>query len=103
MKKCAFVIGNSSSGIHEAATYKKPVINIGTRQNKRLKSFNILNADYNYRDIKKKIDICLNDKLFLKKIQNVKNLYGDGNSAKKIIEIIKKLNLKINTQKINTY
>ena len=53
LKKCTFVIGNSSSGIHEAATYKKPVINIGTRQNKRLKSFNILNADYNYRDIKK--------------------------------------------------
>ena len=79
------------------------MINIGTRQNKRLKSFNILNADYNYRDIKKKIDICLNDKFFLKKIQNVKNLYGDGNSAKKIIEIIKKLDLKINTQKINTY
>ena len=40
---------------------------------------------------------------FFKKIQNVKNLYGDGNSAKKIIEIIKKLDLKINTQKINTY
>ncbi len=103
LKKCAFVIGNSSSGIHEAATYKKPVINIGTRQNKRLKSFNILNADYKYRDIKKKIDICLYNKLFLKKIQNVKNPYGDGKSAKKIIKIIKKLNLKLNTQKVNTY
>tara|TARA_Y100000816_G_scaffold292618_1_gene289162 strand:+ start:8297 stop:9442 length:1146 start_codon:yes stop_codon:yes gene_type:complete len=103
LKKCTFVIGNSSSGIHEAATYKKPVINIGTRQNKRLKSFNILNADYNYRDIKKKIDICLYNKLFLKKIQNVKNPYGDGKSAKKIIKIIKKLNLKLNTQKVNTY
>ena len=103
LKKCTFVIGNSSSGIHEAATYKKPVINIGTRQNKRLKSFNILNADYNYRDIKKKIDICLYNKLFLKKIQNVKNPYGDGKSAKKIIKIIKKLNLKLSTQKVNTY
>ena len=53
LRKCSFIIGNSSSGIHEASTYKKPVINIGTRQNKRLKSINILNSDYNYKDIKK--------------------------------------------------
>ena len=103
LKKCTFIIGNSSSGIHEAATYKKPVINIGSRQNKRLKSFNILNAGYNYKDIVKKIQICLNNKSFLKKINKVKNLYGDGNSAKKIIKIIKKLDLNINTQKVNTY
>ena len=103
LRKCAFIIGNSSSGIHEAASYKKPVINIGTRQNKRLKSFNILNSDYNYKIIKKKIDFCLKNKSFLKKIKNVQNPYGQGNSAKKIIKIIKKLNLNINTQKINTY
>ena len=103
LKKCSFIIGNSSSGIHEAATYKKPVINIGTRQNKRLKSINILNTDYNYKNIKKKIDICLKNKSFLKKVKKVKNPYGEGNSAKKIVKIIKKLDLNINTQKINTY
>ncbi len=103
LRKCSFIIGNSSSGIHEASTYKKPVINIGTRQNKRLKSINILNSDYNYKDIKKKIFICLNDKLFLNKIKKVKNPYGAGNSAKKIVKIIKKLNLNLNTQKVNTY
>ena len=103
LKKCSFIIGNSSSGIHEAATYKKPVINIGTRQNKRLKSINILNTDYNFKEIKKKIDICLKDKSFLKKIKKIKNPYGEGNSSRKIIQIIKKLDLNINTQKINTY
>lgn len=103
LKKCSFIIGNSSSGIHEAATYKKPVINIGTRQNKRLKSINILNTDYNFKKIKKKINICLKDKSFLKKIKKIKNPYGEGNSSRKIIQIIKKLDLNINTQKINTY
>ncbi len=103
LKRCSFIIGNSSSGIHEAATYKKPVINIGTRQNKRLKSINILNTGYNFKEIKKKIDICLKNKLFLKKIKKIKNPYGEGNSSKKIVKIIKKLNLNFNTQKINTY
>ena len=103
LKKCSFIIGNSSSGIHEAATFKKPVINIGSRQNKRLKSSNILNANYDHKEIYNKIKKCLNDKLFLKKVRKVKNLYGTGNSASQIIRIIKKLNLDINTQKINTY
>ena len=103
LRKCSFIIGNSSSGIHEAATYKKPVINIGTRQNKRLKSVNILNADYKYQDIKKKINTCLKNESFLRKVKKVKNPYGEGNSAKKIVRIIKKLDLNIKTQKINTY
>ena len=41
---------------------------------------------------------------FKKKLIFLKNLYGDGNSSKKIIMIIKKLNLKnFNTQKKITY
>ena len=103
LKKCSFLIGNSSSGIHEAATYKKAVINIGSRQNRRLKSFNVLNANYNHKEIKKKIDICLKNTLFKENLKKVKNLYGNGKSASKIVNIIKKINLKINTQKINTY
>jgi len=103
LKKCSFLIGNSSSGIHEAATYRKPVINIGTRQNKRLKSNNIINSDYNYKEIQKKINICLNNKIFLKNIKKIKNPYGEGNSAKKIVKIIKRLNLNLNTQKVNSY
>ena len=103
LKKCSLLIGNSSSGIHEAATYKKPVINIGTRQINRLKSKNVIDAECNYKDILKKIKFCLSNKKFQKDLIKIRNLYGTGNSAKKIIKIIENLNLKINTQKINTY
>ena len=41
------VVGNSSSGIHEASSFLKPVINIGTRQNGRLRSKNIIDVTYN--------------------------------------------------------
>ena len=49
---CALV-GNSSSGIHEATSFNVPVINIGTRQNGRLKPLNVINANYDKKDILK--------------------------------------------------
>ena len=100
---CKILIGNSSSGIHEASTFKLPVINIGSRQNGRMKPKNIINVGHNrnqiYKAIKKGLSIN-----FKKKIRNIINPYGDGNSSKKIIKIIKSLKLKkLNTQKKITY
>ena len=97
------LIGNSSSGIHEAASFKVPVINIGTRQNGRYQPKNIINVNYNSAEIFKAIIKAKSDK-FKSKIKKIKNPYGDGNSSVKIIRIIKKLKLKnFNTQKKLTY
>ncbi len=103
LKNSRALVGNSSSGIHEAATYKIPVVNIGTRQEGRTRSINVLNAKYDRKDILKSIKKALSEN-FNKKIKNLKNPYGNGNSSKKIINIIKKLKLKdFNTQKKITY
>lgn len=101
--KSSILIGNSSSGIHEAASFKIPVINIGTRQNRRLKPKNVVDSKHNCNEIYKKINYCLKNKAFLKKIKKIKNPYGEGKSAQKIVNILKKINLKLSTQKINTY
>jgi UDP-N-acetylglucosamine 2-epimerase len=101
--KVSILIGNSSSGIHEAASFNIPVINIGSRQNGRLKAKNVVDARYDSNDIYKKIVYCLNNKNYIKKIKKIKNPYGNGHSAKKIINILKKINLNKSTQKINTY
>lgn len=103
LRKTSILIGNSSSGIHEAASFKVPVINIGSRQNKRLKPANVINAKHSSKDIFQKINYCLNNRNYLKMIKKIKNPYGDGKSAKKIIDILKKIDLKKTTQKINTY
>ena len=103
LKRSSLLLGNSSSGIHEAISFGVPVINIGSRQNGRLKPKNVLNAKHKRSDIYKKIKYCLENKVFLKKIKNTKNPYGDGKSSKRIINIIKKLNLKASTQKQNSY
>ncbi len=103
LKNSKALIGNSSSGIHEAATFKIPVVNIGSRQEGRTKSINVMDAKYNRKHILKVMKSVLS-KNFNKKMKNLKNPYGDGNSSKKIINIIKRLKLKnFNTQKKITY
>lgn len=102
LRNCSALVGNSSSGIHEAATYKIPVVNIGTRQNKRLKPKNVISVKNSSKEIFKAINKALSS-TFEKKISKIKNPYGDGNSANKIIKILKKLDLKRNTQKTITY
>ena len=104
LSNASLLIGNSSSGIHEAATFKVPVINIGTRQSGRLKPSNVITAKYNANDIRKKINYVLNDKLFIKKLKNLKNPYGDGKSAKRIIKLLSKIDISNkNLQKKITY
>ena len=96
LKDCEFIIGNSSSGIIESATFKKACINIGRRQNKRLCSDNVVHVkqitETNIVNAIKKIKT----KKFLKKLQKVKNLYGEGNAAKKIINILLSQKIKQN-------
>ena len=97
------LVGNSSSGIHEASTFKVPVVNIGTRQNGRYKPKNVINVKYCRAEISKAIKLAKSVK-FKNKINKIRNPYGDGNTSMKIIKILKELNLKnFNTQKKLTY
>ena len=103
LKNCELILGNSSSGIHEAATFKKPAVNIGSRQQGRFKGKNIIDVSNNCKDIQKGVKKALSNN-FNKKIKNIKNPYGSGGSSKKIVQIIKNLKFKkIKTQKQNTY
>ena len=104
LSNASMLIGNSSSGIHEAATFKIPVINIGTRQNGRLKPNNVITTSYKTNEIEKKIKYVLYNENFKKKINYIKNPYGDGKSAVKIVKLLTKIKLKGNIiQKKITY
>jgi UDP-N-acetylglucosamine 2-epimerase (non-hydrolysing)/GDP/UDP-N,N'-diacetylbacillosamine 2-epimerase (hydrolysing) len=92
------MIGNSSAGIREAPSFELPVINIGTRQNGRLRAKNVIDVDHDTSKIKKAIDYCLNNNDFKKSLSNLKNPYGDGTAAKKIVDILE--NVKINKELI---
>ena len=104
MKYAQLIIGNSSCAIREAPSFKLPAINIGTRQNKRLRGRNVIDVVYNEVKIKNAINKALNNKKFIQIVKKGKNPYDNGNSAEKIIKIFKKINFKENlTAKVITY
>ena len=85
------IIGNSSSGILEMPTFKKPTINIGDRQKGRVKSNSIVDVFPKKNLIKKKIDYVFSKKF---NIKNIINPYKKPNTSKKIISILKNINLE---------
>lgn len=96
IKHAKCLIGNSSSSIRDGAFIGVPAVNVGKRQNNRLRSKNVIQSSNETADIYKKIKIQ-----YEKKFKPSK-LYGSGDSGKKIIKILKKIN-KFSTQKIITY
>lgn len=103
LKYSKILVGNSSSGIHEASTFKIPVVNIGTRQNGRMKPQNVINVKHDELKIFKALKKGLS-KNFRDNIKNIRNPYGNGNSSRKIVEILKRIDfLKFDTQKKITY
>lgn len=84
------IVGNSSSGIIEAPTFKLSAVNIGNRQRGRLQSTNVVNVGYKTSLIKKAIKKAIS-KEFKAKVAKCKNPYGDGNSAKRIVDILESI------------
>ncbi len=82
------IVGNSSSGILEAPTFKLPAVNIGNREKGRLQGINVINADYNRDDIFQAINKALSPE-FKANMQHCVNPYGDGRSAERIVKILK--------------
>jgi GDP/UDP-N,N'-diacetylbacillosamine 2-epimerase (hydrolysing) len=78
------LIGNTSSGILEAASFGKYVINVGDRQKGRLQSDNILNCKFEETEI-----LLAVDKVLLLENYEGKNVYFKEGVADKIIQIIK--------------
>jgi GDP/UDP-N,N'-diacetylbacillosamine 2-epimerase (hydrolysing) len=81
------VVGNSSSGLAEAPTFKIGTINIGDRQKGRLKAESIIDCETTKKSIKLAIDKLYGHK-FQKDIYSVQNPYGDGDAIEKIMSIL---------------
>lgn len=90
---CDFVIGNSSSGILEFPSFKKPTINIGFRQGGREKSLSVINCKNNLQSILIGIKKAKSQK-FLEKIKSAKNPYYNGNTSYKSFKVLEKINYK---------
>lgn len=88
------LVGNSSSGIHEALTFNIPVVNIGIRQQGRERAKNVIDVPHDRKAISKAIQKALFDKKFKNSIKKMANPYGNGKSSEKIVRLLKEISLE---------
>lgn len=82
------IVGNSSSGLLEAPSFKIGTINIGERQNGRIKADSIIDCFPDKRNIKRAFKKLYSEK-FQTLLKDIKNPYGNTNASKKIVKILK--------------
>lgn len=86
------IVGNSSCGILEGPYLKLPAVNIGSRQDDRLRSENLIDVPHERNEILKAIQYSVFDEKFRERVRNCRNPYGDGTSSQKIIKVIRDMN-----------
>ncbi|ARS36175.1 UDP-N-acetylglucosamine 2-epimerase [Pontibacter actiniarum] len=86
------VIGNSSSGLIEVPSFKTATIDIGDRQRGRIKADSVISCEPNSNSIKNAIEEAFSDS-FQERLLHVKNPYGEKDSSKEIVKVIKNTNL----------
>lgn len=92
MKHVDGVVGNSSSGILEAPTFNKGTINIGDRQNGRIKASSIIDCESCEKDILEAIK-HLYSPTFQEKLNQAVNPFGDGGASEAIVQKLETVNL----------
>lgn len=85
--KC--LIGNSSVGIRECAYLGVPVVNIGSRQERRERGDNVIDVDYNKDSIKSAINSWIHNKK-----PNKSLVYGGGDAGLRIANVLANVDLK---------
>jgi UDP-N-acetylglucosamine 2-epimerase len=80
------VVGNSSSGLYEVPSFHRPTVNIGDRQRGRLPASSVINCVPQKEEILKAIRKALE-----MDCSAAVNPYGTGNSAEKIVEVLKSI------------
>lgn len=82
------IVGNSSSGLLEAPTFKKPAVNIGRRQNNRFRGINVIDVDFDTDSIISAIKKALSNEFNEYLQKECVNPYGDGHSSERILDLL---------------
>jgi UDP-hydrolysing UDP-N-acetyl-D-glucosamine 2-epimerase len=87
LRHVVLLIGNSSSGIMEAASFRLPVVNVGFRQKGRERAHNVLDAEAETEAILTRITEAMSHE-FRESLAGMTNPYGDGQASKKIVHVL---------------
>ncbi|WP_022941183.1 UDP-N-acetylglucosamine 2-epimerase [Psychromonas hadalis] len=94
------VIGNSSSGIVEAPTFKVASINIGDRQKGRVRAESVIDVRADYQEVTNALMTIYEDD-YQELLKNVINPYGQGESSQQVVKVLKTFDLS--TLKIKSF
>ena len=92
LREADVMIGNSSSGIIEAASFALPVVNIGTRQQGRLRGPNVVDVGHGRDEIAAGLARALAP-AFRRGLAGMRNPYGDGAAAPRIARVLAEVEL----------
>jgi len=98
MREVDAVVGNSSSGLLEAPVLDKPVVNIGNRQQGRIRASSVIDCEPRCGEIARAIQKASSSS-FRRKVSSIKNPYDQGGAAFKIIKILAKKNITLSLNK----
>ncbi|MDX6462103.1 MAG: hypothetical protein QOE55_5800 [Acidobacteriaceae bacterium] len=87
LRHAGLLIGNSSSGIMEAASFALPVVNVGFRQKGRERARNVLDSEPETNAILARIEEGMSSE-FRASLAGMANPYGDGHAAEKIVQVL---------------
>lgn len=81
------IVGNSSSGLTEAPSFALPTVNIGRRQESRIRGKNVIDSPFDPEALNRSMALALSDG-FRNALRGMENPYGDGHSAERILEVL---------------
>ena len=87
------LVGNSSSGIVEAPTFRTPSINVGDRQKGRLRSASVIDCDPDPDSIHRAFAYLQSDE-YRNRLATAVNPYGDGGAAERIVAVLESYDLE---------
>jgi UDP-N-acetylglucosamine 2-epimerase (non-hydrolysing)/GDP/UDP-N,N'-diacetylbacillosamine 2-epimerase (hydrolysing) len=87
LRQVQMLVGNSSSGIMETASFALPTVNIGMRQQGRERARNVLDAAANKESILKAMAIARAGE-FRKSLWGMLNPYGEGHASEKVVQVL---------------
>jgi UDP-hydrolysing UDP-N-acetyl-D-glucosamine 2-epimerase len=87
LRQVDMLVGNSSSGIMETASFALPTVNIGLRQRGRERARNVLDAEPEVNSILEKIATA-RSQTFHTSLAGMDNPYGDGHASEKIVQVL---------------
>ncbi len=100
-KYAAVWVGNSSGAMIESSSFHTPVVNVGDRQKGRERGLNVIDSPHIHTRIEKAIRKSLSDKKYRKRLQKIKNPWGDGKTGMRVVKILEKTDF--NTQLLNKH